>query len=111
MISFSNALPLEHAKEEEEIAQSIPAGKSSSFRVPARSMTVACAAPSDPGGPKTVRINPRTGKPLTLPQPLSLSPHEMSPIRTEAEVPPGSQMIREEHEEASSLSSYGLVFS
>ncbi|ORX41083.1 hypothetical protein BD324DRAFT_678476 [Kockovaella imperatae] len=51
------------------------------------------------GAPATVRINPRTGKPVSMPKPLSLSPHEMSPIREEGNVPPGSQMIREETEE------------
>lgn len=52
----------------------------------------------DPG---PVRINPRTGKPLTLPAPLSLNPTAMSPIVPEPDVPPGSQMIRETHEEVS----------
>jgi len=45
------------------------------------------------------RINPRTGKPLSIPKPLSLTPREMSPI-----VPidqGGGQLIREEHEEVS----------
>jgi hypothetical protein len=43
------------------------------------------------------RINPRTGKALSIPKPLSLTPQEMSPI-----VPVdqgGGQMIREIHEE------------
>lgn len=47
------------------------------------------------------RINPRTGKPLTMPAPLSLAPQAPSPIVTEPELPPGSQMIREETEEVS----------
>jgi len=45
------------------------------------------------------RINPRTGKPLSIPKPLSLTPQEMSPI-----VPVnvgGGQLIREVHEEVS----------
>jgi hypothetical protein len=45
------------------------------------------------------RINPRTGKALSIPKPLSLTPQEMSPI-----VPidqGGGQLIREEHEEVS----------
>lgn len=46
-----------------------------------------------------VKINPRTGKPLSMPKPLSLSPRDMSPIFPVPDVPPGSQMIREEHEE------------
>lgn len=43
------------------------------------------------------RINPRTGKALSIPKPLSLTPQDMSPI-----VPVdqgGGQLIREEHEE------------
>jgi len=43
------------------------------------------------------RINPRTGKPLSIPKPLSLTPQDMSPI-----IPVdngGGQLIREEHEE------------
>ena len=65
--------------------------------VPASAVIPADTLPSG----KTVRINPRTGKPITMPKPLSLSPHDMSPIQTEADVPAGSQMIREEHEEVS----------
>jgi hypothetical protein len=45
------------------------------------------------------RINPRTGKALSIPKPLSLTPQDMSPI-----VPidqGGGQLIREEHEEVS----------
>jgi hypothetical protein len=47
------------------------------------------------------RLNPRTGKPLSIPKPLSLSPHNMSPINPVADVLPGTQIIREEHEEVS----------
>ena len=46
------------------------------------------------------RINPRTGKPLSLPKPLSLSPHNMSPINPMSNHA-GGQLIREEHEEVS----------
>ncbi|KAL7422817.1 hypothetical protein Q5752_002113 [Cryptotrichosporon argae] len=48
------------------------------------------------------RINPRTGKPLTIPAPLSLKPTQPSPIVTEQLGDPADngQMIREEHEEA-----------
>lgn len=49
----------------------------------------------------TTRINPRTGKPLSIPTPLSLSPHNMSPIQEAATQHPGGQLIREEHEEVS----------
>lgn len=59
------------------------------------------SAPSSIGG--GVKINPRTGKPLSMPKPLSLSPHNMSPIVPIPDAPAGSQMIREEHEEVSRL--------
>lgn len=50
------------------------------------------------------RINPRTGKPLVMPKPLSLSPHPLSPIVPEiGEGPIDGQMIQEEHEEVSLL--------
>lgn len=45
------------------------------------------------------RVNPRTGKPLSLPQPLSLQPRDPSPIQTEYGPPDQGQLIREEHEE------------
>lgn len=47
------------------------------------------------------RINPRTGKPLSIPKPLSLTPQEMSPIVPETVADVGGQMIREIHEEVS----------
>ena len=47
------------------------------------------------------RLNPRTGKPLSIPKPLSLSPQAMSPINPISDAPPGTQIIREEHEEVS----------
>ncbi|KAK4686714.1 hypothetical protein P7C73_g3410, partial [Tremellales sp. Uapishka_1] len=64
---------------------------------------------ADPGGaspavgsvaPSIPRTDPRTGKALTVPAPLALTPHVMSPIVPEAN-PSGShgQLIREEHEE------------
>ena len=49
------------------------------------------------------RINPRTGKPLSIPKPLSLTPQEMSPIVPETVADVGGQMIREIHEEVSDL--------
>jgi hypothetical protein len=52
------------------------------------------------GSSGAVRINPRTGKPITLPG--LLSPHPPSPIRTEP--PQEPQLIREEHEEVRLLS-------
>ena len=64
--------------------------------------TSASPAAADVPLPSATRINPRTGKPLTIPQPLSLSPHKMSPIVPEPDLgPTGSQMIREETEEVS----------
>lgn len=56
-----------------------------------------------PGGGTTVtKINPRTGKPLTLPQPLSLQPRDPSPIETTyGDAADGGQLVREEHEEVS----------
>jgi hypothetical protein len=47
------------------------------------------------------RVNPRTGKPLSLPQPLSLQPRDPSPIQTDYGLPDQGQLIREEHEEVS----------
>jgi len=60
------------------------------------------SGPSSAGSGGPVRINPRTGKPITLPAPLSLVPHDPSPIQEEARDPAnGGQLIREEHEEVS----------
>ncbi|WWD20657.1 hypothetical protein CI109_105133 [Kwoniella shandongensis] len=58
--------------------------------------------PTNATAPPTVaptRINPRTGKPLTIP--TALSTHSMSPIRSEYNYgdPSAPQLIREEHEE------------
>jgi hypothetical protein len=50
------------------------------------------------------RINPRTGKPLSIPKPLSLTPQDMSPIVPETMADVGGQMIREIHEEVSHVS-------
>nr|XP_019051135.1 hypothetical protein I302_01584 [Kwoniella bestiolae CBS 10118]OCF30065.1 hypothetical protein I302_01584 [Kwoniella bestiolae CBS 10118] len=52
-----------------------------------------------PTAPASSRVNPRTGKPLTLPAPLST--HSMSPIQTESGMaqPTVPHLIREEHEE------------
>jgi hypothetical protein len=59
-------------------------------------------AGSGGGSVAGTRINPRTGKPLSLPKPLSLSPRDMSPIQPEVvQSDLGPQMIREEHEEVS----------
>lgn len=55
---------------------------------------IATAVPA----PTVTRVNPRTGKPLSIPQPLSLTPRDMSPIQIPADAP-GGQLIREEHEE------------
>lgn len=50
--------------------------------------------------PTKMRLNPRTGKPLSMPKPLSLSPHPMSPIVDEIDADPsGGQLVHEEHEE------------
>lgn len=59
-------------------------------------------APAAPAPASTTRVNPRTGKPLSVPPPLSLTPRDMSPIPTPADGP-GPQLIREEHEEVSHL--------
>lgn len=48
----------------------------------------------------TTRVDPRTGKALSIPKPLSLTPQDMSPINTPADAA-GPQLIREEHEEVS----------
>ncbi|WVQ70693.1 hypothetical protein IAR50_000215 [Cryptococcus sp. DSM 104548] len=54
--------------------------------------------PSVVGSPTPTRINPRTGKPLTIP--TALSQHTMSPIQSEFHAPTHpQQLIREEHEE------------
>ncbi|TYJ54390.1 hypothetical protein B9479_004978 [Cryptococcus floricola] len=55
--------------------------------------------PSVVGSPTPTRINPRTGRPLTIP--TALSQHTMSPIQSEFQGPPThpQQLIREEHEE------------
>lgn len=47
------------------------------------------------------RVNPRTGKMLSIPQPLSLQPRDPSPIQTDYGLPEAGQLIREEHEEVS----------
>ena len=47
------------------------------------------------------RVNPRTGKPLSLPQPLSLQPRDPSPIQIDYDLSDSGQLIREEHEEVS----------
>lgn len=63
--------------------------------------TVETAPAASAPAPST-RINPRTGKPLSIPKPLSLTPRDMSPTRTPADGS-GPQLIREEHEEVSVL--------
>lgn len=62
--------------------------------------TVVETAPAATAPVATTRINPRTGKTLSVPAPLSLTPQDMSPINTPADGP-GPQLIREEHEEVS----------
>lgn len=57
-------------------------------------------APAASAPALSTRINPRTGKPLSIPKPLSLAPRDMSPIQTPADGS-GGQLIREEHEEVS----------
>lgn len=47
----------------------------------------------------STKVNPRTGKPLTVPAPLPLTPRDMSPIDTPTMAAAPGQMIREEHEE------------
>lgn len=60
--------------------------------------------------PASRRVNPRTGKPLTMPQPLSLSPHPMSPIVPEyGPESAGNHTIQEEHEEVRISSIYGIL--
>ncbi|KAK8850475.1 hypothetical protein IAR55_004393 [Kwoniella newhampshirensis] len=64
--------------------------------------TAGASAPATPTGPITatpMRMNPRTGKPLTVP--AALSAHSMSPIQTEYNYgdQPSNQLVREEHEE------------
>lgn len=86
-----------------------PAGTSESI-VPPSTSTVgtvtaveetADAAPAvSAPAPTVTRVNPRTGKPLSIPQPLSLTPRDMSPIQITPDAP-GGQLIREEHEEVS----------
>lgn len=50
--------------------------------------------------PPPTKVNPRTGKPVSMPKPLSLSPHSMSPIVLEyGAAGTGGGMIQEEHEE------------
>jgi hypothetical protein len=63
--------------------------------VDAAGIPLPASQPSSAGA----RINPRTGKPLSIPKPLSLSPHQPSPVIPFPDVPVGSQLIREEHEE------------
>lgn len=96
----------------EEIQQtSGPAGTSESIVPPSTSGTVpavgqtADTAPATASAPAptVTRVNPRTGKPLSIPQPLSLTPRDMSPIEIPPDAP-GGQLIREEHEEVSSCS-------
>jgi len=65
---------------------------------------VAQASPGEPTSAKATQdlatINPRTGKPLSMPKPLSLSPHEMSPIIPLIDLgPAGGEMIKETNEE------------
>lgn len=60
------------------------------------------AATAAPSTTTTTRINPRTGKSLSIPKPLSLTPQNMSPINTPADGS-GPQLIREEHEEVSPI--------
>jgi hypothetical protein len=65
------------------------------------------SGPPSAGSGGAVRINPRTGKPITLPKALSLTPRDPSPIKTDTgNVPPGGQLIREEHEEVSWCGNY-----
>jgi hypothetical protein len=54
-----------------------------------------------PASVAPTRVNPRTGKPLSLPKPLSLSPHDPSPIQEQGGNGFSPQLIREEHEEVS----------
>ncbi|KAK6906657.1 hypothetical protein I203_100644 [Kwoniella mangroviensis CBS 8507] len=66
------------------------------------SISVPTAVPTAAGPgtiPPSTRLNQRTGKPLTLPPPLST--HSMSPIQTESGLAPPTlpHLIREEHEE------------
>lgn len=68
--------------------------------VDAAGIPLPASQPSSSGG----RINPRTGKPLSIPKPLSLSPHAMSPINPQSDAP-GGRLIREEHEEVSQTGS------
>lgn len=56
-------------------------------------------APSHASTASNGKINPRTGKPLSIPAPLSLTPRDMSPITSPHVQEP--QLIREEHEEVS----------
>ncbi|WVF67946.1 hypothetical protein IAT40_002708 [Kwoniella sp. CBS 6097] len=71
--------------------------------VPTAEPTAASTAPppttAPPPAPTSSRVNPRTGKPLTLPPPLST--HSMSPIQTDYNyaAQPTNHLIREEHEE------------
>lgn len=61
-------------------------------------------APSTLGNVPTAKLNPRTGKPVSMPQPLSLQPTQPSPIQTDYNnymAPTQGAMIREEHEEVS----------
>ncbi|WVQ95510.1 hypothetical protein IAU59_002607 [Kwoniella sp. CBS 9459] len=66
---------------------------------PTAAGTGAPPATTAPPAPTSSRVNPRTGKPLTLPPPLSM--HSMSPIQTESNyaAQPTNHLIREEHEE------------
>jgi hypothetical protein len=70
--------------------------------------TVIETAPAATAPSSTTRINPRTGKALSIPQPLSLTPQDMSPINTPADGP-GPQLIREEHEEVSAQTSNDVL--
>ncbi|WWC65105.1 uncharacterized protein I303_107719 [Kwoniella dejecticola CBS 10117] len=60
---------------------------------------VPTAAPPGTAPPPLTRLNPRTGKPLTIPP--ALSAHSISPIQTDYDPnpPAPSHLIREEHEE------------
>jgi hypothetical protein len=60
--------------------------------------------PAGPGATTTTtftKINPRTGKPISMPTPLSLQPRDPSPIQTPMDAAQGGHLIREEHEEVS----------
>jgi hypothetical protein len=79
-----------------------PAGTSHPHStVPPSGGTMSDVGHSAETGPATTaptRVNPRTGRPLSIPKPLSLTPHEMSPIVVPDDIG-GGQMISETHEE------------